>query len=131
MSSFFKELVSTNLYKSSQGRIARRLTFIGLSVVFILWGYSIWRAASFGSQVSGILAAVVAVAGIWASFRAIQFPTFADFLVSVEAEMSKVSWPTKSELFANTKVVLLFMFLFTVLIFLYDGVFRGFFGLFS
>ena len=131
MSSFFKELVSTNLYKSSQGRIARRLTFIGLSVVFILWGYSIWRAASFGSQVAGILAAVVAVAGIWASFRAIQFPTFADFLVSVEAEMSKVSWPTKSELFANTKVVLLFMFLFTVLIFLYDCVFRGFFGLFS
>ena len=131
MSSFFKELVSTNLYKSSQGLIARRLTFIGLSVVFILWGYSIWRAASFGSQASGILAAVVAVAGIWASFRAIQFPVFADFLVSVEAEMSKVSWPTKSELFANTKVVLLFMFLFTVLIFLYDCVFRGFFGLFS
>ncbi len=131
MSSFFKELVSTNLYKSSQGRVARRLTFIGLSVVFILWGYSIWKAATFGSQASGILAAVVALVGVWASFRAIQFPIFADFLVSVEAEMSKVSWPSKSDLFANTKVVLIFMVLFSVLIFIYDCIFRGFFGLFS
>lgn len=130
MSSILKELVSTNIYKGSQGRVCRRLTFIGFSLVFILWGYSIFRAETFGAKGSLYAAAIVAILGVWASFRAINYPTFADFLVSVEAEMSKVSWPSKHELFANTKVVLIFMLLFTVLIFFYDFIFRGIFGLF-
>ena len=78
-----------------------------------------------------ITGAIVAVLGIWASFRAINYPTFADFLVSVEAEMSKVSWPSKQELYLNTRVVLIFMALFTILIFLYDVIFRFIFGLFG
>ncbi len=131
MSSFLKELISTNIYKGSQGRVCRRLTFIGLSLVFVLWGYSIYAAQTFGVKGSTIVAACVAILGVWASFRAINYPTFADFLVSVEAEMSKVSWPSQKELFANTKVVLIFMFLFTVLIFLYDIIFRAIFGIFT
>ena len=66
---------------------------------------------------------IITLVGAWISFRTINYPTFADFLVSVEAEMVKVSWPTKPELFANTKVVLVFMVLFTVLIFAYDVIF--------
>ena len=129
MSGFLKELVSFNVYKSSQGRICRRLTFIGFSLVFLLWGYSIYRAESFGVKASTITGAVVALLGIWASFRAINYPTFADFLVSVEAEMSKVSWPSKQELYVSTRVVLIFMVLFTVLIFLFDVIYGFFFGL--
>ncbi len=131
MSSFLKSLFSKDLYKSAQGRIARRLTFLGLALVFVLWAYSICRVAAFGQTGSNVVAAIVAILGIWTSFRAINYPTFADFLVSVEAEMSKVSWPAKSELMANTKVVLVFMVLFTVLIFLYDVIFRGIFSLLS
>ena len=131
MSGFLKELVSFNVYKGAQGRVCRRLTFIGFSLVFLLWGYSIFRAETFGVKGSTIVGAIVAILGIWASFRAINYPTFADFLVSVEAEMSKVSWPSKQELYLNTRVVLIFMALFTVLIFLYDIVFRAIFGLFS
>ena len=131
MSGFLKELVSFNVYKGSQGRVCRRLTFIGFSLVFLLWGYSIFRAESFGVKGSAIVGAVVAILGIWASFRAINYPTFADFLVSVEAEMSKVSWPSTQELVVNTRVVLIFMALFTILIFLYDVIFRFIFGLFG
>ncbi len=127
-SQLMKELVSTNNYKSSQGRVARRLTFIGLSLVFIWGGFSFFRAGYFGAQGAAIGGAVVALLGVWASFRVINFPTFADFLVSVEAEMSKVSWPSKRDLFANTKVVLIFMALFTALIFVYDWFFRTFFS---
>lgn len=116
-----KELVSTNNYKSSQGRVARRSTFIGLSLIFIWGGYSFFQA---GSAIGAVL---VALLGVWASFRVINFPAFADFLVSVEAEMSKVSWPAKRDLFANTKVVLVFMALFTVLIFAYDLIFKTLF----
>ena len=127
-SQLMKELVSTNNYKSSQGRVARRLTFIGLSLVFSWGGFSFFRAGYFGAQGAAIGGAVVALLGVWASFRVINFPTFADFLVSVEAEMSKVSWPSKRDLFANTKVVLIFMALFTALIFVYDSIFRTFFS---
>lgn len=128
-SQLMKELVSTNNYKSSQGRVARRLTFIGLSLVFIWGGLSFFNAGYFGKQGAMIGGALIALLGVWASFRVINFPTFADFLVSVEAEMSKVSWPSKRDLFANTKVVLIFMTLFTVLIYAYDFIFKTFFSL--
>ena len=38
-------------------------------------------------------------------------PAFADFLIAVEAEMNKVSWPTRPELFRAATVVLLVIFL--------------------
>ncbi len=130
MTSFFANLVSTNLYKGSQGRITRRSTFIGLALVFLLGAYCLWRDQALGAA-SNISAIVIMILGVWCSFRTINFPAFADFLVSVEAEMAKVSWPSKRELFANTKVVLIFMLLFILLIFAYDIVFRMIFGLFT
>ena len=33
-------------------------------------------------------------AGLWASYRLVNVPAVADFLIAVEAEMNKVSWPT-------------------------------------
>lgn len=128
-SQLMKELFSTNNYKSSQGRVARRLTFIGLSLVFIWGGYSFYSAAYFGPQTAAIVGAIISLLGVWASYRAINHAQFADFLVSVEAEMTKVSWPSKKDLFANTKVVLIFMALFTVLIYAYDIIFRSIFSL--
>ncbi|MBQ9372986.1 MAG: preprotein translocase subunit SecE [Thermoguttaceae bacterium] len=122
MSGYFKELVSFNVYKAQQGRRARRLSFIGFSLVFIFGAYALY--SNYHTQNAGIAAVIIALLGIWISYRTINFPTFADFLVSVEAEMSKVSWPTRAELWANSKVVLLFMFLFTVLIYLYDIIFN-------
>ncbi len=128
-SQLMKELFSTNSYKSSQGRVARRLTFIGLSLVFIWGGYSFFSAGYFGAQGAAIVGSLIALLGVWASYRAINYAQFADFLVSVEAEMTKVSWPSKRDLFANTKVVLIFMALFTALIYAYDIVFRTVFSL--
>ena len=49
---------------------------------------------------------------------------FVDFLISVDAEMSKVSWPTWPETLLNTKVLLVFMALFTILLFVYDLIFH-------
>ncbi len=131
MTGYFKELASAKIYKGAQGRVARRLTLIGLVLVFLLGAYSMFSSAALGSKASPIAAVVIAVVGLWVSFRTINYPTFADFLVSVEAEMTKVSWPSKKELMANTKVVLIFMVLFTVLIFLYDIVFRVVFSVFN
>jgi preprotein translocase SecE subunit len=48
--------------------------------------------------------------GVWASYRAVNLPALADFLIAVEAEMNKVSWPTRGELFRASTVVLILIF---------------------
>lgn len=131
MGRFFSNLLATSLYKGSQGRVARRCTFIGLALVFVLGAWTLYAKQAWGASASNIGAIVVALLGLWVSFRTINYPSFADFLVSVEAEMAKVSWPSKRELYANTKVCLLFMFLFTVLILVYDLIFRFVFTIFQ
>jgi preprotein translocase subunit SecE len=58
--------------------------------------------------------------GLWASFRVVQLPSFADFLISVEAEMNKVSWPTWTELVRSSMVVILMIFILAAILFFYD-----------
>ena len=48
------------------------------------------------------------------SYRVVNVPSFADFLIAVEAEMNKVSWPTRTELFRSSMVVLIMMFAFGI-----------------
>jgi preprotein translocase subunit SecE len=63
---------------------------------------------------------IVLVGGLWASFRVVQMPNFADFLISVEAEMNKVSWPSRSELVRASMVVILMIFILAAVLFCYD-----------
>ncbi len=49
-------------------------------------------------------------------------PAFADFLISVEGEMNKVSWPSRGELFRASLVVILVIFFLAALLFAYDAV---------
>ena len=51
-------------------------------------------------------------------------PSFADFLISVEAEMNKVSWPTRTELFRASMVVILVIFVLAAILFVYDVAWR-------
>ena len=47
-------------------------------------------------------------------------PAFADFLISVEGEMNKVSWPSRSELFRASLVVILVIFSLAAILYAYD-----------
>ncbi|MDO5582141.1 MAG: preprotein translocase subunit SecE [Planctomycetia bacterium] len=121
ISSFFKELFRGGLYKPSQGKVCRRLTFLGIAIVFITGSWRIWADHLFGTVDNSMIAAVInTIVGCWFAYRLINFAPFADFLISVEAEMTKVSWPAKAELFTTTKVVLVFMGLFIAIIYFYD-----------
>jgi preprotein translocase subunit SecE len=62
--------------------------------------------------------------GVWFSFRLVNVPRFADFLIAVEAEMNKVSWPTRPELFRSSVVVIVLLLLLTVVLFVYDIAWR-------
>jgi preprotein translocase subunit SecE len=119
-----QELFRFDLYKRSQGKIARQVTFAALALIVVLaaWCLSDYYKGRVGSTyVSyGIVPAVVLVLGLWASFRVVQMPSFADFLISVEAEMNKVSWPTWTELFRSSMVVILMIFILASILFFYD-----------
>jgi len=62
---------------------------------------------------------------VW--IRLVNWPKFADFLISVEAEMTKVSWPTKTELYRASLVVIFTMALMAVVLFVFDLVWQAIF----
>jgi preprotein translocase subunit SecE len=116
------EFFRFGFYKRSQGRIARLTTFYALVVIVVL---GCWRMSQYYSDQAPLLHYYVPLAfmaiGLWISFRVVQMPAFADFLISVEGEMNKVSWPSRSELFRATVVVILVVFFLAALLFAYDA----------
>lgn len=130
-SGFLAELFSARLYKKSQGRVARQVTLLGLALVAAVGGFRLsgWMDAGGYGQVPSVLVPLgVFAAAVWASFRWIHLPRFADFLISVEAEMNKVSWPGKSELWKASVVVILTIFVLAGLLFAYDLVWKTIIG---
>ena len=123
MGAFFEELFRLSLYKRNQGKIARQATFAALAVIF---GLGAWSLSEFyqdkGPALHYFVPLVFLLVGLWASFRIVQMPAFADFLISVEGEMNKVSWPSRGELFRATLVVILVVFFLAALLFAYDAV---------
>ena len=106
-------------YKRSQGRIARQITFAAIAIAVAIGA---WRLSAMQSTPLGeyIVPALLVAAGAWAAFRIVNIPRFADFLISVEAEMNKVSWPSRAELFRASLVVIVVIFLLTAILFGYD-----------
>lgn len=144
-------LFSLGFYKRSQGRIARQATFIVLAVVVLLAGWSLLEymkgkilpfsyllvsepaegavadttlydsVNNFGRY---MIPLAVVLAGFWLAFRAMNIPQFADFLISVEAEMNKVSWPSRTEMYRSAIVVMITIFGLAFLLFGYDVVWQ-------
>jgi preprotein translocase subunit SecE len=121
--SFWSELLAVGLYKRNQGRLARQLTAFGLGVLVFAGMYTLWMGplSGYGAAVKGGVPAVLAAVAAWVIFRLVNWPLFAEFLISVEAEMNKVSWASKQELYRATIVVLSTMFFLGVVLFLYDN----------
>ena len=122
MGALVQELFRVGLYKRSQGRVARQATFGALALIVTLGA---WRLHEFFGQSGSDLTRyfmplAVLLIGLWTSFRVVQMPTFADFLISVEGEMSKVSWPSRGELFRASIVVMLVIFVMAFVLFGFD-----------
>ncbi len=111
MGTFFYELVRVGVYKRSQGRITRQITFAAVMVAIAL---GLLRLSSImlgkGVEYQFGLPLILLAAGAWTSYRAVNIPAVADFLIAVEAEMNKVSWPTRTELVRASVVVLILIF---------------------
>lgn len=136
MAAIVQELFSFGFYKRNQGRIARQATFGALAVIVALGAWSLSQylggvisdhpdwSESTQRTLKYFLPLTLLVLGVWASFRVVQIPTFAEFLISVENEMNKVSWPSRGELYRASLVVILVIFFLAFLLYAYDFVLR-------
>jgi preprotein translocase SecE subunit len=135
-------------YKGNQGVRVRRGTLVGFLTVGLCGIYSLVAGRSLGSSYRGtidwfwelpftrdagaylyvplvhnaplVMPILLAVVVFWISWRAVNWPTFADFLIATEAEINKVSWTTRRRLVQDTIVVLVTVFLMTAFLFLID-----------
>jgi preprotein translocase subunit SecE len=126
VSPLFRELFQFGIYKRSQGRIARQITFATLVFGFLLgaWRLSVFEINA-GRPMQLVVPTVLALAGAWLAFRLVNIPNFADFLIAVEAEMNKVSWPTRGELVRSSLVVIFCIFFLAAVLFGYDLFWRS------
>jgi len=129
--SLLSELFAGAIYKSRQGRIVRQLTCLAIWLTIWLGAWQLHE--TMGSGLYGLtdwryaLPIGLAAAGMWFAYRLVNWPKFADFLISVEAEMTKVSWPSKSELYRASMVVIFTMALMALLLFAYDLLWQAIF----
>ncbi len=128
MSTFIQQLFQIGVYKRSQGRIARQVTFAALAITIAL---GLWRLsttlklAKWVGDLNDIglylwLPGLLLLAALWVIYRAVNLPNFADFLIAVEAEMNKVSWPGRTELFRASLVVLVTILVLAALLATFD-----------
>jgi preprotein translocase subunit SecE len=127
------ELLQTSVYKPNQGRIVRQLTALA---VWIIVALGCWRLyvtlrgnLDAGSYLVPLIPGVFLVAGLWFGYRVVNWPRFADFLIAVEAEMNKVTWPSKDELIRASIVVIFTIFFLAISLFLFDVVWQFIFNL--
>jgi preprotein translocase SecE subunit len=135
---------NASAYKKSQGLRVRRGTVVGLLAVAFcgIWtlvthksleglvnnmnAWVLWLPFSGGQglvllqDIRFTVPILLTVGTIWFAYRAVNWPTFADFLIATEAEMNKVSWTTRKRLVQDTMVVLVTVFLFTLFLFVVD-----------
>lgn len=122
--SFLSCLFQAGLYKPAQGRLVRQVFFAALAIVAVLFV----REVSFFSFVqrqlglggSWALFGALALLCLWVSFRVVNYPRMADFLISVEAELNKVSWPSRPSLWKATGVVIFVILGLAVILFAFD-----------
>ena len=121
----FQEFFQGGLYKRSQGRVSRQVTFGALAITVALGTWKLKNVlAAFVEDTNPVIVygipVLLLLIGLWISYRAVNITRFADFLIAVEAEMNKVTWPTRTELVRSSMVVIIVIFFLATLLFVFD-----------
>jgi preprotein translocase subunit SecE len=130
---FWSRLLSFSISKRQQGRVTRQVTFAAISLAIAL---GVWRLAALlpiwmGGDANASLGddlglmrflvpGLLLAAGIWFSFRLVNTPSVADFLIAVETEMTKVSWPARDEVIRSSLVIIFLIFALAGILAVYD-----------
>jgi preprotein translocase subunit SecE len=128
---FWSELFQFGLYKPNQGRVVRQVTFATIALLGCLIAWELKRSSLFSGLGAGSYLVMVGVAAflIWFAYRIVNYSVFADFLIAVEAEMNKVSWPTRRELWNASLVVMIVIFGMALFLWLFDAIWTAVFEL--
>lgn len=129
--SLLPELLRFGVYKPNQGRLVRQFTFFGVAIL-AAFGCITLANGPLGVMEKPIQVGVPLAIWLlccWIAFRAVNIPRFADFLVSVESELEKVTWPMRQEVVQATIVVLATMFFLGAFLFVVDLVWQQLFSL--
>lgn len=130
--SLIPELFRAGLYKASQGRLVRQVTFIAIVLVVAFGCFSLSSGLLGGYDEQPIRLGVplgIWLVLCWVAFRVVNLPRFADFLISVESELEKVVWPGKKQVMQSTIVVIATMLFMGLFLFGVDMLWRVFFSL--
>lgn len=130
MNAFLQELVHVGIYKKNQGRITRQVTWGAIALAVVVGFYRLSQTLMsyrYGPLVSWYVPSLLALACLWMAYRLVNVPRVADFLIAVEAEMNKVSWPSRAELFRSSLVVLVTILSLAVVLFVFDAFWSSFF----
>jgi len=121
-SGFLNELFSFRIHKRTQGKLVRQITLYAIIAVVAFGAYNLSQSW-LGDQSRPVqygIPAVLVLMGVWLAFRVVNYLPFAEFLISVEAEMERVSWAGKDELYRATMVVIGMMMLLGAVLYAYD-----------
>jgi len=135
MSQLSAAFVTANVVKPNQGRVVRQITFFGLWLLYGLAGWLVagwileWLSGYFQitEAVRYAAVALVSLLSFWTAYRSVNIMSFADFLIGVEAEMRKVTWPTRTELISGSSVVLFVVVSLAALMFSFDMIWTAVF----
>ncbi|MFM7289804.1 MAG: preprotein translocase subunit SecE [Planctomycetia bacterium] len=133
-----------SVYKRNQGRVTRQVTFavLALTLATGIWRLSQLLPAWFAGADMGVgsvagtglgtglstdlgvlrflVPGLMLAAGLWLLFRLVNYQPFADFLIAVETEMTKVSWPSADEVIRSSAVVIFLIFALAAILAAYD-----------
>lgn len=127
--SIWQEVLQAGLYKRNQGKIARQVTFVSAAVICLLVAWRISQADWVDSRnlflgSNYLIPGIIALIGLWFCYRLVNISKFADFLIAVEAEMNKVSWPSKAELVRSAIIVIGVIVVLAFCLFVFDFLWR-------
>jgi preprotein translocase SecE subunit len=118
------------IYKRDQGKYTRLGTGVILVVLIGLGCFQLYRLLD-GTDV-GLWVKTMVPAGLFVvlgglSFWLVNLHTVADFMISAEGEMKKVSWSSRKEIAVSTFIVILVVSLVAILLGVTDLIFQMFF----
>ena len=119
-----------DIYKRGQGKHTRLCTAFGIALVVGLGCLQLFRtlqATDLTMWVQTMVPAGLFVASSFLIFWVINKPSVADFMISSEGEVKKVSWSSKKEIVASTFIVICVVVLLGAFLGITDLIFRMFF----
>lgn len=125
-------------YKKGQGSVGRLLALASVAALLLWGGYTLWTTLQGSFTLSRVVlsvphvglditwALVISIAVVLACGYGLVWllnrPRTVDLLIETEAEMKKVSWPSRSEAWNSSVVVVVTVVVLMGLLFLYDFV---------